>query len=116
MLFHQLLVIAVVEDFVSQDPYVAGGLVTSHRIRPWRIESCVLDFFKGDLAQTVKGEPESEVDVTALYSRISSMSGFSKVDGMHKHRTWSWEVRMARRDTSSKFFKEFSQLLVVLAP
>jgi len=27
----------VVEDFVKKDPYVAGGVVTSWRIRPWNV-------------------------------------------------------------------------------
>jgi uncharacterized protein YciI len=28
---------AVIEDFVSNDPYVRGGLVTGWRIRPWNV-------------------------------------------------------------------------------
>lgn len=28
---------AVVEDFVTRDPYVREGLVTSWRIRPWNV-------------------------------------------------------------------------------
>jgi uncharacterized protein YciI len=28
---------AVVESFVAADPYVANGLVTSWRIRPWQV-------------------------------------------------------------------------------
>lgn len=28
---------AAVEEFVAADPYVEAGLVTSHRIEPWRV-------------------------------------------------------------------------------
>lgn len=28
---------ATVEEFVAQDPYVAAGLVTAHRIEPWNV-------------------------------------------------------------------------------
>ncbi|HXK10301.1 MAG TPA: YciI-like protein [Vicinamibacteria bacterium] len=28
---------SVVEDFVRRDPYVAGGVVTAWRIRPWTV-------------------------------------------------------------------------------
>ncbi|GAQ80952.1 hypothetical protein KFL_000670100 [Klebsormidium nitens] len=84
---------SVVEDFVSQDPYVAGGLVTSHRIRPWQIDCCNLDYFKKLFAKTITQEQSTEVDLIEVRSRISSMSGFSKVDGKHKQRCWSWEVK-----------------------
>jgi uncharacterized protein YciI len=28
---------AVVEEFVAQDPYVKGGLVTAWQVRPWNV-------------------------------------------------------------------------------
>ena len=28
---------AVIEEFIAKDPYVANGLVTRHRIRPWTV-------------------------------------------------------------------------------
>jgi hypothetical protein len=122
---------------VSQDPYVAAGLVTAHRIRPWRIDASNAQYFKEGRKQYSPEEKNSESDFTSssedgkqalpwrsedqrveaevpyfgggqkqaypprseekraepsLLARISSMSGFSRVDGAHKNKLWSWEV------------------------
>jgi hypothetical protein len=133
---------------VSQDPYVAAGLVTGHRIWPWQIDTADAQYFKegqtqnslekkdslSDLTssredgkpalpersedQSVEGEVpyfgggqqqaspprrEEERADPSLLARISSMSGFARVDGAHKNKLWSWEVGDGfRPDTKEK--------------
>lgn len=86
------LPLAVVEDFVSRDPYVKGGLVPSHKIRRWRIDHHNPNFFA----------PAGDAP-TPLLSRISSMSGFSRVDGRHRNKLWSWEVHLKPSSGSCDF-------------
>jgi hypothetical protein len=133
---------------VSQDPYVAAGLVTGHRIWPWQIDTGDAQYFKEGQTQNCPEEKniESEFESSgeegeqalpwrsegqsvaaevpyfgegqkqaspprrgekradpSLLARISSMSGFSRVDGAHKNKLWSWEVGDGlRTDTKEK--------------